>query len=154
MKEGPLAREPCSNIKVRMVDMKLHEDAIHRGPSQIYPAIREGIKGAMMLAGPAVLEPLQIMRFEALEESAGELSKLVTRRRGQLLDMAIEGRLSVVKAKMPVGEMFGLSNDLRSATNGRGTSSLVDQMFEKLPHELQEKIIREIRQRKGLTANE
>src|SRR3989344_4100443 len=57
--KGPLAREPCIKLKVRLVDMKLHEDAIHRGPSQVYPAIREGVRGAMMTASPVLYEPLQ-----------------------------------------------------------------------------------------------
>ena len=61
-----------------------------------------------------------------------------------------EGELVVAKAKMPVGEMFGWSSDLRSATAGRGTSSLIDQTFEKLPAELQEKVVSSIKQRKGL----
>ena len=60
----------------------------------------------------------------------------------------------VVIAKIPVGEMIGFSSDLRSATEGRGNSSLVDQMFEKLPLELQEKIRSQIIQRKGLSAGE
>ena len=51
MNKGPLAREPCTSIKVSMTDMSLHEDAIHRGPAQVYPAIREGVRGAMMTAG-------------------------------------------------------------------------------------------------------
>ena len=56
----------------------------------------------------------------------------------------------VVKGKLPVGEMFGMSSELRSATGGRGTSSLVDQNFERLPMELQTKIVSQIKQRKGL----
>jgi elongation factor 2 len=59
-----------------------------------------------------------------------------------------------VIGKLPVGEMFGLSNDLRSATGGRGNSSLVDQAFERMPGELQKKIIRQIRERKGLKLEE
>jgi elongation factor 2 len=51
---------------------------------------------------------------------------------------------------MPVGEMFGLSSDLRSGTGGRGSSSVIDQNFELLPRELQPKIIGQIRSRKGL----
>ena len=44
MDEGPLAREPCMKMKVSLVDIKLHEDAIHRGPAQVYPAVREAIQ--------------------------------------------------------------------------------------------------------------
>ncbi len=150
MRGGPLAKEPCVRLKVRMMDMKLHEDAIHRGPAQVYPAVRESIKGAIMAGRPAIYEPIQITRFEAPLEYAGELSKVVSHRRGQLLDMAEESGSSVVKAKMPVAETFGLSSDLRSATGGRGTSSLMDQMFEKLPDELQQKVVQQIVSRKGL----
>jgi len=61
-----------------------------------------------------------------------------------------EGGLVVAKAKMPVGEMFGMSSELRSATGGRGSSFVIDQNFEKLPDELQQKIQSQIRERKGL----
>ena len=81
----------------------------------------------------------------------GEISKLIQNKRGQLLDMQQDGALVIVKGKMPVGKMFGWSSDLRSSTGGRGNSFLVDQMFEKLPHELQERVVKQIRERKGLT---
>ena len=152
MKAGPLAKEPCMNIMVSLTDCSLHEDAIHRGPAQMYPAVREGIRGAMMQAGPVMFEPLQIMRIEMPHDYVGAITKLVTSKRGQLLDMTQEGDLTIVKARMPVYELLGWSSDLRSATEGRGSSSLVDQMFEKMPFELQEKVRTQIIQRKGLSA--
>jgi len=151
MSQGPLAKEPCVKVKVILTDMKLHEDAIHRGPAQMYPAVREGIRGAMMDAKPLIFEPLQILQIEAPAECLGEISKLISNKRGQLLDAKQEGATTIIKAKMPVADMFGWSSDLRSSTGGRGSSSLVDQMFEKLPGELQEKIVKQIRDRKGLT---
>ncbi|MFC1728256.1 elongation factor EF-2 [Nanoarchaeota archaeon] len=154
MNGGPLSREPCAKLKVRLMDVKLHEDAIHRGPAQVYPAIRESLRGAMMQGGASMFEPLQILQIEAPVEYMGELSKLVQNRRGQLLEMNQEGEMTVVKAKIPVAETFGLSNDLRSATNGRGVQYLVDQMFEKLPQELAPKIIKQVRERKGLKTEE
>ncbi len=154
MNKGPLAREPTQKVLVRLMDMTLHEDAIHRGPAQTYPAVREGIRGAMMEAGPMLLEPLQILQIEAPSEYMGEISKLISNKRGQLLDMQQEGATVVVKAKMPVGEMFGWSSDLRSATGGRGNSSLVDQVFEKLPEDLQQKIRKQIISRKGLSESQ
>ncbi len=154
MNAGPMAREPCMGVKVSITDCKLHEDAIHRGPAQMYPAVREGIRGAINLATPSILEPIQTLRFEAPVEYMGEISKLISNKRGQLLDMQQEGETITVLGKLPVGEMFGLSNDLRSATGGRGNSSLVDQTFERMPGELQGKIIRQIRERKGLKIEE
>ena len=151
MRKGPLAREPCAGVRVNLMDMTLHEDAIHRGPAQVYPAIREGIRGAMILAGPIMLEPMQVMLIEAPNEYMGSITKLVSSMRGQLLDITQEGSLVFVKAKLPVMNMLGWSSELRSATEGRGISSLVDQSFERLPGELQTKVVQDIKNRKGLT---
>ncbi len=151
MNAGPLAKEPCIGVKVVFTDAKLHEDAIHRGPAQMYPAIRDSIRGSMMGAAPVMFEPYQVLHIEAPQEFMGDLSKLISNKRGQLLDMQQEGSLVIAKAKMPVAELLGWSSDLRSATGGRGNSSLIDQMFEKVPGELQDKVVKSIKQRKGLT---
>jgi elongation factor 2 len=153
IKEGPLAREPGIKMKVTLTDCKLHEDAIHRGPAQVLPAVRDSIRGAMISANAVIYEPLQILQIEAPAEFMGEISKLVQNKRGQLLKMDQEGEHITVKAKLPVAEMFGLTSDLRSATCGRGSHFVVDQVFEKLPEILQEKIIKQIRERKGLSDN-
>jgi elongation factor 2 len=154
MERGPLAREPCINVRVTMTDMKLHEDAIHRGPAQVYPAIREGIRGAMMTAGPVIFEPIQTHLIEAPSEYLGEVSKLVTSKRGQMLDVVMDDHGVTVKSKLPVMEMIGWASDLRSATGGKGVSSLIDQTFERIPYELQPKVIQQIRGRKGLGENQ
>ena len=151
MGAGPLAKEPCSKVKVILTDCKLHEDAIHRGPAQLYPAVREGIRVSMMTAAPIMLEPMQIHHIEAPADYMGEISKLVSNKRGQLLEMNQEGALVIVRAKLPVAEMLGWSSDLRSATEGRGNSSLIDQLFERMPAEIQVKVLKQIRERKGLT---
>ncbi|MBU1703964.1 MAG: elongation factor EF-2, partial [Nanoarchaeota archaeon] len=151
MKNGPLAREPCIKVQVSLMDMSLHEDAIHRGPAQVYPAIRDGIRGAMMTGGPIMYEPLQVMLLEAPADFTGTLSKLVNSKRGQIIDLEQNDTQLSMRVKMPVMEMLGWSSDLRSATEGRGISSLVDQMFERLPAELSEKVIANIKSRKGLT---
>ncbi|MBI1969799.1 elongation factor EF-2 [Candidatus Woesearchaeota archaeon] len=154
MKQGPQAREPCFKVLVSLTDAKLHEDAIHRGPGQIYPAVREGIRMAFMHAGPLLFEPVQTLQFEAPEQFIGEITKLIANKRGQLIDMKQEQGQAIVHAKIPVAEMFGMSSELRSATEGRGNFFLVDQTFEKLPFELQQKTIVQIRSRKGLTENQ
>jgi len=150
MKRGALAREPCTKILVRLMDCKLHEDAIHRGPAQMLPAIREGIRNAIADAKPVIFEPLQVMQIEAPVESMGEISKLVQNKRGQLLNMEQEGAQLTVKAVLPVAELFGWSSDLRSGTSGRGSSFIIDQKFDKLPEALSHKVISQIKERKGL----
>ena len=151
---GPLAREPCAKMRIRIMDMKLHEDAIHRGPAQVYPAIRESIKNSMMSAGASILEPIQIMQFDSPSEFLGNLSTMIQNKRGQLINVDQQGEHISVKAKLPVAEMFGIASELRSVTSGRGSQYLVDQMFETLPVNLKAEVIKKIRTRKGLGENE
>ncbi len=146
---GPLAREPCMKMKVSLVDIKLHEDAIHRGPAQVYPAVRNALYAAMKDAKNVLFEPVQIHQIEAPLKFMSEITKLITSKRGELLEVNQE-EIVTIKAKIPVAEMIGWSNDLRSSTEGRGVSSLVDQRYEKAPSEIQEEVVRRIRQRKGL----
>ena len=87
-------------------------------------------------------------------EYMGEISKLISNKRGQLLEMNQTEAIVTVRAKIPVAEMIGWSSDLRSATGGRGSSSLIDQAFEKLPDELQIKIVKQIIDRKGLSESQ
>ena len=150
---GPLAREPVMRLKVSIKDLKLHEDAIHRGPAQVYPAVRDALKDGFMKAGPAMFEPIQTHLIECPIENMGDITKLVTSKRGQLLNVDQEGTRALITGKLPVAEMLGWSSDLRSATQGRGVSSLTDQTFEKVPASLQDAIIRQIRTRKGLGEN-
>jgi elongation factor 2 len=152
--KGPLAREPCTKMKVSLMDIKLHEDAIHRGPAQVYPAVREAMTEAMKDGDACLLEPVQIHLIEVPDKFLGTITKLIGGKRGQLLEVKQEGTGTEVKAKIPVGEMIGWSNDLRSATEGRGVSSLSDQLFEKVPRSLTEEIIKKVRTRKGLAENQ
>ena len=154
MNQGPLAREPCMKLKISLVDIKLHEDAIHRGPAQVYPAVREGITEAMKVASPGLLEPLQIHLIEMPESFLGPVTKLVGGKRGQMLNVTQESGSAEMKAKIPVADMIGWSSDLRSATEGRGVSSLIDQLFEKVPAGMQDEVIKKIRTRKGLSENQ
>ena len=151
---GPLAHEPCMKMKVSLMDIKLHEDAIHRGPAQVYPAVREAVTGAMRNSAASLLEPLQIQVIEMPDKFLGAVTKLVGGKRGQMLNVNQEGSNATMEAKIPVAEMIGWSNDLRSATEGRGTSSIKDQLFEKVPTNMQDDVIKKIRDRKGLAENQ
>lgn len=154
MKAGPLAREPCLAVKVSLVDLKLHEDAIHRGPAQVYPAVRDAIKGAFAQANPVIFEPVQVHQIEAPVDYMGAITSLVSTKRGNLVDVQQDETGVTIRAEIPVQEMIGWTSDLRSATEGRGVSSLVSQTFKKLPTDLQAKVIAQIRDRKGLSENQ
>ena len=146
LEEGPVANEIAMGMKFTLVDAKLHEDAVHRGP-----AIRNAIKGGMMMADPTLLEPVQKVFINTPTDYMGSVTKEILNRRGQIVDMPTEGDMVNVEAKVPVAEMFGFAGEIRSATQGRCLWSTENSGFERLPRELQSQIIRQIRERKGLS---
>jgi len=149
--EGPLSKEPCYGIKAILVDASLHEDAVHRGPGQVLPAIRHGITQGMLSADPTILEPKQIIRIDVPTEVMGGAIREVQNRRGQVLDMNEERGVTIIQAKIPVSEMFGFNSQLKSATGGKGFYSLIDVVYEKIPKNLQDQTVIKIRKRKGLS---
>ncbi|HIA89785.1 MAG TPA: elongation factor EF-2 [Candidatus Poseidoniales archaeon] len=149
---GPLAEEPTMGLMVRLVDAKLHEDAIHRGPAQTIPAVRNAIKGAMIRARPSVLEPMQKLFVSVPNDWLGGVTREVTQRRGIIEDMPADGEVTTVIGTVPVGESFGFSNDIRAASQGRAIWNTENSGFEELPQHLYEEVIGEIRKRKGLKA--
>lgn len=147
---GPLANEPCVRLKVILDDCKLHEDAIHRGPAQVLPAVRDAIRDAFKDADPIIYEPIQVLQIESDVRFMGEISRLVQNKRGQILSVDQEGDHLALRARIPVGELFGFAGLLRGASEGRASFFVVDQVFQRLPKELQSKIVKQIRDRKGL----
>ena len=147
---GPLAEEPCMGVMVRLVDAKLHEDAIHRGPAQTIPAMRNSVKGAMVRAGPVVLEPIQKLYVSVPNEWLGGVTRELTQRRGEIEDMPADGETTTVIGKVPVAETFGFSNSIRAASQGRAIWNTENCGFVELPRSLLEGVVGEIRQRKGL----
>ena len=150
MTKGPLAAEKVSGLKVVLMDAKLHEDTIHRGPAQIIPAVRDGIYGAMCQAGRVLLEPMQHVFISVPPDFTGNVISLITQRRGTILEMGQDGADSTVSAKCPVADMFGFTSDIRGATQGRALWSTENAGFEEMFPDLQEKVVGEIRTRKGL----
>ncbi len=147
---GPIAKEKVLAVKVKLVDAKLHEDSIHRGPAQVIPAVRDAIRGAMMNAGAVLLEPKQRVVIHVSQDYMGAGMTEIQKRRGQINEIPQDGDKVVIDAKCPVAEMFGFAGDIRSATEGRALWSTEFVGFEKLPKELQEEVVKKIKQRKGL----
>jgi elongation factor 2 len=150
MMRGPLANEKVAGVKVKLMDAKLHEDTIHRGPAQIIPAVRDGIYGAMCQAGRILLEPMQKIFISVPPDYMGGAVNLINQRRGTILEMGQDGADSTVTAKCPVADMFGFSSDIRGSTQGRAIWSIENAGFERLMPDLQKKVVTEIRTRKGL----
>ncbi|MFA5295852.1 MAG: elongation factor EF-2 [Methanoregulaceae archaeon] len=147
---GPLADEPVQNIKMRLVDVKLHEDAIHRGPAQVIPAVRSAIKAGVLLAGDSLLEPIQKIQITVPTDQMGAATSQIQGRRGQVFDMQSEGDTITVVGKAPVAELFGFAGDIRSATEGRAMWNTEFAGFEIVPQGMVKEVVTAIRKRKGL----
>ena len=149
-KKGPVADEPVMGMMVRLVDAKLPEDAIHRGPAQTIPAVRNAIKGAMIRARTVLMEPMQRSHVSVPNDWLGQVTREITNRRGIIEDMPSEGEATTVIGTLPVAETFGFSNDIRAASQGRAVWNSENTGFEILPPQLFDKVVGEIRTRKGL----
>ena len=148
--EGPMAGEPVIGLKVKLHDAKLHEDAIHRGPSQMIPCTRDAMTRGFLQSTPRLIEPVRILRIDVPTNVMGDAMTEVSNRRGDVMDMEEEGDSTILRCKLPVEEMFGFEAALKSATNGKGFFNPKDMIFEPLPMNLQEEKIMEIRKRKGM----
>ena len=150
MKSGPTANEPCQGLLVKLVDAKLHEDAIHRGPAQVIPAVRNAIYGAITISDPTILEPMQKVFISTPQDLMGDASRELNQRRAVVRDMTTEKDMVNIDAKAPVAEMFGFASAIRSATGGRVLWNTENIGFEPLPKQLQTGIVKQVRERKGL----
>ncbi|HIQ50272.1 MAG TPA: elongation factor EF-2, partial [Nanoarchaeota archaeon] len=147
---GPLAKEPVSGIIVKLVDAELHEDAVHRGPAQVIPAVRYAIHQAMLKSDATLLEPKQILRLDVPQEYIGNVTAEINNRRGEIINIEQQEASAIITAKIPVAELFGFESALKSATGGKGFQSLIDVVFEPIPKDLRDETILKIRERKGL----
>lgn len=148
--DGPLAAEPVQGTLIRLEDARLHEDAIHRGPAQVIPAVRQAVHGALINGRISLLEPIQDVRIDVPSEHMGPASGEIQGRRGRVDDMYQEGDLMVVEGVAPVEEMIGFASDIRSATEGRASWNTENAGFQVMADNLQPDTIMEIRERKGM----
>ncbi len=151
MGRGPLANEKCMGVKVLLVDAKLHEDSVHRGPAQVIPAARSAIYGAMCQGARVLLEPIQKVFLNVPQDVMGSAIGNVQGRRGVIEDITQEGELTVIAARAPVAEMFGFATAIRGATQGRVLWSTENVGFEPVPPDLLPDVVRKIRERKGIS---
>ncbi len=95
----------------------------------------------MAKAGPAILEPIMKVEVTMPEEYMGDVIGDLNSRRGRIEGMDDLGGGKIVRAFVPLAEMFGYSTDLRSRTQGRGNYSMFFEKYEQVPKSVQEKII-------------
>jgi elongation factor 2 len=148
---GVLAKEPFYGIKVNLEDILIHEDPVHRGPAQILPMTWRPIWCAFLLSEPKLLEPIMSFECKVPNDFVSPVISLVQKRRGRILDMVNEEDMVIVKAEMPVAESFGIADELRSSTQGRAFWATQFSRWAPVPESMQAEVIRQIRERKGLS---
>jgi len=153
MKAGPMAKEKCTGVKVKLTDATIHVDPAHRGPAQIIPAIRRPIYAGMLQAQPTLLEPKQKLLVSAPSQYMSSIINQIQGRRGQIESIDQEGDNVTVHAKVPVADMFGFASDIRGASQGRAIWYTEYAGYEKVPSNLQSTIVMQIRRRKGEPEN-
>ena len=140
MKEGPLAGFEVDGLKVTLVDGSYH--AVDSDALSFELAAKFGFKESAKAAGAVILEP--IMKLEVLtpEENMGDIVGDLNRRRGQINSMDDRNGSKVVKASVPLSEMFGYVTTLRTLSSGRATSTMEFSHYEQTPSNIQEDVIK------------
>jgi elongation factor 2 len=157
-KEGALCDENMRGIKIEVLDVTLHADAIHRGGGQMIPTARRNFYACQLTAKPKLQEPVFLVEIQTVESAMGGIYSVLNRRRGIIIGE--ENRpgtpIYTVKAYLPVQESFGFTADLRSNTGGQAFPQCVFDHWQIFPGDPFDKtsppgkVIEITRKRKGL----
>ena len=140
MANGVLARYPLIDVKAKLYDGSYHD--VDSNESAFKIAASMALKNAAKQAGAEILEPIMKVEVIAPEEYLGDIMGQVTARRGAVEGMEARGNAQIVNAMVPLSEMFGYATTLRSATQGRGTFTMVFDHYSAVPKSIQEEIIK------------
>ncbi|MFU2205054.1 elongation factor G [Streptococcus hyovaginalis] len=140
MENGVLAGYPLVDVKAKLYDGSYHD--VDSSETAFKIAASLALKEAAKSAQPAILEPMMLVTITVPEENLGDVMGHVTARRGRVDGMEAHGTSQIVRAYVPLAEMFGYATTLRSATQGRGTFMMVFDHYEDVPKSVQEEIIK------------
>ena len=140
MANGVLAGYPIVDVKAKLYDGSYHD--VDSSETAFKVAASLALKEAAKTAQPAILEPMMLVTITVPEENLGDVMGHVTARRGRVDGMEAHGASQIVRAYVPLAEMFGYATVLRSATQGRGTFMMVFDHYEDVPKSVQEEIIK------------
>ncbi len=143
MTTGPLAGFPVVDIKVTLTDGKHHE--VDSSDMAFKIAATAAFRDASRRAKPILLEPIMAVDVVTPEEYMGDVIGDLNGRRGKIDSMEQRGREQIVKAHVPLSEMFGYATELRSRTQGRATHTMQFDTYRQTPAKVQEEIVARIR---------
>jgi elongation factor G len=139
---GVLAGFPIVDIKVTVYDGSYHDVDSNEMAFKIAGSM--GFKEGARKASPALLEPIMAVEVVVPEEYMGDVIGDLNSRRGRVLGMNARGGAQVVESHVPLSSMFGYATDLRSATQGRATYSMVFDHYDQVPKAIGEEIIAKV----------
>ncbi|MDD5255132.1 MAG: elongation factor G, partial [Candidatus Omnitrophica bacterium] len=135
-----VAGYPIVDLRVKLVDGSYHDVDSSDMAFQIAGGM--ALRKAVAEAGPVLLEPVMDVEVTIPEDHLGGISGDVNSRRGHIMGMEAQGKhYQVVKAQVPLAEMFKYANDLRSLTGGRGTYTMRFSHYAEVPHKIAAGII-------------
>ena len=140
MENGVLAGYPLVDIKAKLFDGSYHD--VDSSEMAFKIAASLALRNAAKKCSPVLLEPIMKVEVVIPEEYMGDIMGDITSRRGRVEGMEARGNAQVVKAMVPLAEMFGYATTLRSNTQGRGTFTMVMDHFEEVPKSIAEEIIK------------
>ena len=139
LKNGPLAGFPLQGMKVKLVHGSFHD--VDSDSLSFEMAARIGFREAARQAGPKLLEPIMAVEVLTPEEYTGPITGDLNRRRGVMKGMDTKAGSQVIKADVPLSELFGYVTDLRTMSSGRATANLTFAHYEFVPNNIAEAVV-------------
>lgn len=139
MTTGVLASYPVNNMKVRVFDGSFHQ--VDSDSMSFELCAKAGFREAARKAKPVLLEPIMKVEVVTPDQYMGDVTGDLNRRRGMMEGMDTRGNAQVIKAKVPLSEMFGYVTQLRSLTSGRATSTMEFSHYAQAPNNIAEEVI-------------
>ena len=147
MERGTLIGFPIVNIRAGVTDGMAH--AVDSSDMAFRIAARTGFRQAYERSAPVVLEPIMKVVVESPEEFAGTVLGGLNKRRGMIQGNSTSGNQVQIEAEVPLSEMFGYSNDLRSSTQGKAEFSMEFAKYQAVPRVVQEELIKKYADRRA-----
>ena len=147
-KAGPLCGEPVRHLKVDLLDLQLSGEP---NSTEIMRGVGKAIFGSLLSAEPTLLEPIYRITITVASELTSESSRILTTNRGKVTAFEQKGFKAIINGFIPVSETFDFSKQLRSATSGKAFWQSFFDHWEKMPPKLSSQVIKDLRQRKGLS---
>ena len=139
LQSGVIAGYPVEDIKVTLVDGSYHEVDSSEAAFKIAGSM--AIKKALQESDPVLLEPIERVDVETPEQYMGDVMGNLSSRRGKIEGMEDRSNTKVIRAKVPLAEMFGYATDLRSQTQGRASYTMQFDSYEAVPKNIKDEIV-------------